>query len=82
MSLHVYTDRKDIPNDMLVVDDNDVFFNSHTVLNNSDFEQMVLKNIDQDFLKGAIAEESFPGMFFANCRDQEIAAYIRSVLEK
>ena len=47
MSLHVYTDRKDIPNDMLVVDDNDVFFNSHTVLNNSDFEQMVLKNIDQ-----------------------------------
>lgn len=42
----------------------------------------ILKNIDQDFLKGAIAEESFPGMFFANCRDQEIAAYIRSVLEK
>ena len=42
----------------------------------------ILKNIDQDFLKGAIAEESFPGMFFANCRDEEIAAYIRSVLEK
>ena len=42
----------------------------------------ILKNIDQDFLKGAIAEDSFPGMFFANCRDVEIAAYIRSVLEK
>ena len=41
-----------------------------------------LLDLHQDFLKGAIAEESFPGMFFANCRDEEIAAYIRSVLEK
>lgn len=40
----------------------------------------ILKNIDQDFLKGAIAEESFPEMFFANCTDEEIAAYIRKLL--
>lgn len=42
----------------------------------------ILKNIDQEFLKGAIAEESFPEMFFANCKDEEIAAYIKGVLEK
>lgn len=40
----------------------------------------ILKNIDQDFLKGAIAEESFPELFFANCQSEEIAAYIRKVL--
>lgn len=40
----------------------------------------VLKNIDQDFLKETIAEENFPEMFFANCRNEEIAAYIRTVL--
>ena len=42
----------------------------------------VLKNIDQDFLKGAIAEESFPEMFFANCQNEEIANYIRGVLAR
>ena len=42
----------------------------------------VLKNIDQDFLKGAIAEESFADMFFANCKDEKIAEYIHKVLEK
>ena len=42
----------------------------------------VLKNIDQDFLKGAIAEPSFPELFFANCKDEKIAGYIREVLEK
>lgn len=41
----------------------------------------VLKNIDQDFLKGTIAEESFPDLFFANCQDEEIAAYIRKLLD-
>ena len=42
----------------------------------------ILKNINQEFLKGAIAEESFPEMFFANCKDEEIAAYIKGVLGK
>ncbi|MBQ9685569.1 MAG: RpiB/LacA/LacB family sugar-phosphate isomerase [Oscillospiraceae bacterium] len=40
----------------------------------------VLKNIDQDFLKGAIAEPTFPELFFPNCKDEAIADYIRSVL--
>lgn len=40
----------------------------------------VLKKIDQDFLKGTLAEESFPELFFANCQNEEIAAYIRKVL--
>lgn len=41
----------------------------------------VLKTIDQDFLKATIAEESFPEMFFANCQNEEIAAYIRKLLD-
>ncbi|MGE4276480.1 MAG: RpiB/LacA/LacB family sugar-phosphate isomerase [Lawsonibacter sp.] len=40
----------------------------------------VLKKIDQDFLKQTVAEESFPEMFFANCKDEQIAGYIRKVL--
>lgn len=40
----------------------------------------VLKNIDQDFLKETIAEESFPKMFFANCQNSEIADIVSSVL--
>ena len=42
----------------------------------------VLKNIDQDFLKGTVSEPNFPELFFANCKNEEIGAYIRSVLEK
>lgn len=41
----------------------------------------VLKQIDQAFLKQTIAEESFPELFFANCKDEAIAAYLKSVLE-
>lgn len=40
----------------------------------------VLKNIDQDFLKGAVAEPSFKELFFANAKDQAIIDYIKSVL--
>lgn len=40
----------------------------------------VLKRIDQDFLKQTVAEESFPEMFFANCKDEQIAGYIRKIL--
>ena len=47
MSLHVYINRKEIPKGMIVVDDNDVFFNGHTILNNSDFEKEVLRKIDK-----------------------------------
>lgn len=41
----------------------------------------ILKTIDQDFLKGAIAEPSFKDMFFANCKDEAIAEVIRAALE-
>lgn len=40
----------------------------------------ILKNIDQEFLKGAIAEPSFGELFFANCKDPRIAEYIHYVL--
>ena len=39
-----------------------------------------LKSIDQDLLKGAIAGEKFRELFFASCRDEELAAYIKSLL--
>lgn len=41
----------------------------------------ILKNIDQDLLKGAVSGAKFKEYFFANCKDDEIAAYIKSVLD-
>jgi ribose 5-phosphate isomerase RpiB len=40
----------------------------------------VLKDVDQDLLKAAIAGPRFADYFFANCQDDEIAAYLKSVL--
>ena len=40
----------------------------------------VLKTVDQDLLKAAIAGEKFQEYFFANCQDEAIADYIRGVL--
>ncbi len=40
----------------------------------------ILKNIDQDFLKGAVSGAKFSDYFFANCKNAEIAAYIKQVL--
>ena len=39
-----------------------------------------LKSIDQNLLKGAIAGEKFSELFFASCKDEELAAYIKSLL--
>ena len=39
-----------------------------------------LDGIDQELLKGAIAGEKFQELFFANCKDEETAAYIRKLL--
>ena len=39
-----------------------------------------LDRIDQDLLKGAIAGEKFQELFIANCKDQQIADYIRKLL--
>jgi len=40
----------------------------------------VLKEVDQDLLKAAIAGEKFQEYFFANCQDDAMAAYLKSVL--
>lgn len=40
----------------------------------------VLKNIDQELLKGAVSGEKFQEYFFANCQNDEMAAYIKQVL--
>ena len=42
----------------------------------------ILKNIDQDFLKAAISGEWFQEYFFANCKCDEMAAYLKEVLAK
>lgn len=39
-----------------------------------------LKALDQDLVKGAIAGERFQELFFANCKDQELAEYIKALL--
>lgn len=41
----------------------------------------ILKEIDQDLLKGAVSGERFKEYFFSNCKCKEIEAYIRNVLE-
>ena len=40
----------------------------------------ILKNIDQELLKGAISGPKFKEYFFANCKNEEIAACLREVL--
>lgn len=42
----------------------------------------ILKEIDQDFLKETIDYPEFKELFFANCKDDEIAAYLKEVLAK
>lgn len=40
----------------------------------------ILKDIDQDLLKGAVAGAKFQELFFANCKDERIAEYVKSIL--
>ena len=40
----------------------------------------ILKNLDQDLVKGAVAGEKFQELFFANCKNQEIADYVKTLL--
>lgn len=41
----------------------------------------ILKNIDQTFLKETVSGEKFQELFFANCKCEEIADYIKTVLK-
>ena len=40
----------------------------------------ILPELDQDLLKGAIAGEKFSELFFANCKCDKMAEYIKSIL--
>ena len=40
----------------------------------------ILKNLDQDLVKGAVSGEKFQELFFANCKNQEIADYVKALL--
>ena len=40
----------------------------------------ILKNIDQELLKGAIAGKNFKEYFFANCKEEDIKSYIKSII--
>lgn len=40
----------------------------------------ILPDLDPELLKGAISGEKFQEYFFANCKSEEIAAYIKSIL--
>ncbi len=39
-----------------------------------------LKGLDQELVKGAVGGEKFGEMFFANCKDESIAEYVKSLL--
>lgn len=40
----------------------------------------ILKEIDQDLLKGAIAGAKFKEYFFANCKDEKLGSFIKGLL--
>ena len=42
----------------------------------------ILKNLDRELVKGALAGEKFQEYFFANCKCDEIAAAVRDVLNQ
>lgn len=39
----------------------------------------ILENIDQELAKGAVSGEKFEELFFANCKDEEIAEAVRKL---
>ncbi len=39
-----------------------------------------LKGLDQELVKGSLGGEKFKELFFANCKDKEIEAYVRSLV--
>lgn len=39
-----------------------------------------LKELDQELVKGAVAGENFSRLFFENCKNEEIAAYVKTLL--
>ena len=39
------------------------------------------KGLDQDLVKGAVAGPKFKELFFANCKDEAIRAYVETILQ-
>lgn len=39
-----------------------------------------LKNMDQELVKGAVAGAKFKDLFFANCKDEKIAEYVKTLV--
>jgi hypothetical protein len=40
----------------------------------------VLKELDPELVKGAVAGEKFKELFFANCKDEKIAEYVKTLV--
>ena len=40
----------------------------------------ILKDLDQDLVKGAVAGEKFQELFFANCKCDKLAEYVKTLL--
>ncbi len=40
----------------------------------------ILKNLDQNLVKGAVAGEKFQELFFANCKCDKLAEYVKTLL--
>ena len=40
----------------------------------------ILKNLDQDLVKGALSGERFKEYFFANCKCDKIAAAVKEII--
>lgn len=40
----------------------------------------ILKDLDQDLVKGAVSGQKFKDLFFANCKNDEIAEYVKTLL--
>lgn len=41
----------------------------------------ILPDLDQELLKGAVAGEKFKELFFASCKDEELGAFIKTLVE-
>lgn len=41
----------------------------------------ILPDLDRELVKGAVAGEKFSELFFASCKDEELASYVKTLLE-
>ena len=41
----------------------------------------ILPNLDQDLVKGAVAGKQFKDLFFANCKCDKIAEYVKTIVD-